>query len=440
MDALIERLRLWIREELWRVDLTELGPWRRAAVTTLRVIVQVARSFSHNVLGLTAAGLTLVTVLSLVPLLGLIFWVGDLLGMVEHLDRWFTHMQQSLPADTHGAIERLQGMVSAMDFRALGIVGSVLAICSGLMLFTRVEQALNAVWRTRRSRRWWRRLFEFVALVVLVPLFFVSALLAVSVLRSATWFDFLGGSDWYQALRDAGFGALAYGMSWCAFAGLYKWMPSVRVRWLPACAGGMVAGTALLGLHGLYLHFQVGVAQANALYATLAALPLLLIYVQLFWTVVLVGAEVSYAAQNLEVLQAAESSRQPDWGDELRFAWSLLRAASRGGEQGTQLADWTARHGVGDAGERIADALVAGGLLRRDERTDGQYFLARDAVSVDLGQVARCLMQQPKREGVHFDLDPDDERRLVESMGGMAAGLASVRLAEGTPDSDAGSL
>ena len=67
----------------------------------------------------------------------------------------------------------------------------------------------------------------------------------------------------------------------------------------------------------------MGVAQANAIYATLAALPLLLIYLQISWTIILAGAEVSYAVQNLESLRGTEHMPPASHAIKVRLGWHL---------------------------------------------------------------------------------------------------------------------
>ena len=64
--------------------------------------------------------------------------------------------------------------------------------------------------------------------------------------------------------------------------------------------GGIVAGTAFVAVQWLYIHFQIGVSKYNAIYGSFAALPLFLMWLQISWIIVLFGAEISFAVQNVE--------------------------------------------------------------------------------------------------------------------------------------------
>jgi len=60
----------------------------------------------------------------------------------------------------------------------------------------------------------------------------------------------------------------------------------------------------------LYVSFQVGVAKANAVYGSFAALPLFLVWIQLSWLIVLMGSEISFAVQNVDTHGFPEGSER----------------------------------------------------------------------------------------------------------------------------------
>ncbi len=67
--------------------------------------------------------------------------------------------------------------------------------------------------------------------------------------------------------------------------------------------GGILAGTLYQILQWVYVSFQIGVTRYSALYGSFAAAPLFFIWLQFSWLVVLFGAELSFAHQNVETYE-----------------------------------------------------------------------------------------------------------------------------------------
>ena len=76
-------------------------------------------------------------------------------------------------------------------------------------------------------------------------------------------------------------------------------MPNAKVNFLPAFISGIVAGSILQVLQWLYIDLQFGITKLSAIYGSFAAVPLLIIFIQSSWIVVLLGAELSFANQNV---------------------------------------------------------------------------------------------------------------------------------------------
>jgi membrane protein len=72
------------------------------------------------------------------------------------------------------------------------------------------------------------------------------------------------------------------------------------VKFKSGLMAGIIAGTIYQIFQVLYIDFQGMVTTYNAVYGSFAALPLFLMWLQLSWLVVLFGAEISFAEQNVE--------------------------------------------------------------------------------------------------------------------------------------------
>jgi membrane protein len=72
----------------------------------------------------------------------------------------------------------------------------------------------------------------------------------------------------------------------------------VRIRFSLALAGAMIAGTTWQLAQWAFIHLQVGVSRQNAIYGTLALLPVFMLWIYTSWCIVLAGMEIIWYFQN----------------------------------------------------------------------------------------------------------------------------------------------
>ncbi|HEX6810546.1 MAG TPA: YihY/virulence factor BrkB family protein [Planctomycetota bacterium] len=427
----VSRCLRYLHTGMWDEKLRELPPVRRLAVGALRVVVHVVRSFSSNLASLQAAGLTLLTLLALVPMLALITSLAKTLGYGDKLDAQLIAWQNQFPQDTAPVFDKLRELIGTVNFGALGAVGSVIVLWSALTLFTRVEQATNRIWRTRHSRPWYRRISDFIALVVVVPPLGLLALVSSSLLDGGQLILWLRQIPWLDWLYRAGLGFVPYVLAWLAFTALYKIMPSARVQWRAAAVGGVVAGSLLVVLHGLYLRLNVGVANANAVYLTFAALPILLVYVQLLWTLVLAGAEVAYAVQNLASLRGGEQLPPAPRAVQQRLAWHLVAAACEGfrtGRRGVTAAELSARLDVPmEWVNGVGDVLVQSGVLVVLQGDTERLMPATPPEQLDMAKVTAAIDGDCDANLARVQLPAALEQEVAAARGAAEERLGQLR-------------
>ena len=84
-----------------------------------------------------------------------------------------------------------------------------------------------------------------------------------------------------------------------ALTALFIIIPNTNVKFVPALVSGIIAGTFLQLLQWLYIDLQFGISKLSSIYGSFAAIPLFILWLQSSWIIVLLGAELSFANQNL---------------------------------------------------------------------------------------------------------------------------------------------
>ena len=178
-------------------------------------------------------------------------------------------------------------------------VGLVVLFWSVMKVLGNIENSFNAIWRIKKPRPFVRKFSDYLSMMLIAPVLFVlsstvTVFLSDSVTGEQTFMQYVGPVINFLA------GLIPYLLIFLLFTLLYVIMPNTKVIFRNALYGGIIAGIIFQVIQWVYIYFQVGVSKYGAIYGTFMALPLFLIWLQLSWLIVLLGAEISFAYQNIE--------------------------------------------------------------------------------------------------------------------------------------------
>ena len=91
------------------------------------------------------------------------------------------------------------------------------------------------------------------------------------------------------------------------FSLLYVYVPNTRVRVKPALLAGLLAGAAWAAVGGLFTSFIVNVTRNEAIYSGFAIVLAAMIWLQLSWLILLLGAQLAFYLQNPAYLRPVQS-------------------------------------------------------------------------------------------------------------------------------------
>jgi membrane protein len=205
-------------------------------------------------------------------------------------------------------------------------VGVVILFWSSIKVLGHIENTLNAIWSVG-GRSFTRKFTNYLTILIISPLLVivsssVTLFIKAQVLTAAERWAMLqaAGSIITLALK-----LLPFGLIWMLFIMIYLVMPNTRVRVRPALIAGIVAGSLFQLTQGIYINAQVVVAKYNAIYGSFAALPLFLVWLQLSWMVVLLGAQIAHVVQFPGQGATGDDLRNSRREDKKRCALSILR-------------------------------------------------------------------------------------------------------------------
>lgn len=281
---------------LWEQNPAEMNRWHRTILRQLQTVVLVISDFFNNQCLLRASALTYYTMLSLVPLLALTFSLLKAFGVQNKLQPLIL---EKLNVGGGQIAEVILGYINNTQVAKMGTFGLVFLLIAVISLLTNVEKAFNHIWGVREIRPPLRRFSDYLSVVLVAPVLIISAISMTSGLASNSLVQRLIEMQLVGSIILLVFKITPFIFMWLAFTGLYVFMSNTRVDIRAAFVGGIVGGTLWQLAQVGYVHFQVGVGRYNAIYGTMAALPIFMVWLYLSWVIVLFGLGVCYARQNL---------------------------------------------------------------------------------------------------------------------------------------------
>jgi len=370
----------------------------------LRVFYFVVKGFAEHQCPLQASALTFVTLLAMVPLLALGFAMIKGLGVstvlagkpaavatavttgsatVQRPGIAVTAAQDNQTTDTDKGAEenfiellrdslttqltadqkevrdRIISYVKKTDFSALKAAGVIFLVVISISALGTMEHVFNQIWGLRRARTLLRKFTDYLSVVVICPLLFAAAMaLTTKISRNALVAGWLRGGYVSDAAGLA-IRLAPYLSVWIALTCLYLFLPNTRVKLRCALAGGFAAGVVWQLAFWCYTRLQAGMSAYNAVYSTLAALPFFLSWLYTSWLIVLFGAEVAAAYQNIETYARDRMTQTISPAERLRIGLNLLLTicARFRREESPWTADQLSRYLECPA--RLADELLA---------------------------------------------------------------------------------
>ena len=310
LKVLKSPLREKIKNLLWKQNPADLSFLQRILLRQVQTAALVISDFGVNQSLLRAAALTYYTMLSLVPLLALTFALLKAFGVQNLLQPLII---EKLNVGDGQVADVILGYINNTQVTRLGAVGLIFLLIAVVSLLTNVEEAFNHVWGVKSVRPILRRFSDYLSVILVGPLLIITAISMTSTLASNSLVQTLIEKQLVGNFILLLFKVTPFVFMWLAFTGLYVFMSNIKVEWRAAFFGGVVGGTLWQIAQVGYIHFQVGVGRYNAIYGTMAALPIFMIWLYLSWVIVLFGLGVCYAKQNLRTsgrdLRGSEVSR-----------------------------------------------------------------------------------------------------------------------------------
>ena len=296
---MLKKVREFLEKDIWHLSFKGKHRGFRWVIQQIRIFLLASRGFAKDNVQLRASALTFYTLLSIVPVLAMIFGIAKGFGFKEYLQ---TALEQNLSGQQAVLKEVMvfaDKMLANVKGGFIAGTGLVVLIWTVMNLLGNIENSFNNIWQIKKSRGLSRKLSDYISLIVIAPiLVFLSSGFTVSQIND--YFNDTFIISYIGPIIKFVVWFLSFSIIWFVFTLLYIIMPNTKVKFGSAFVGGVIAGTLFHILQWAYVKLQVYLSSYGVIYGSFAALPLFLMWLQYSWLIVLLGAEIAFASQNVE--------------------------------------------------------------------------------------------------------------------------------------------
>jgi membrane protein len=290
-----------INDAIWHTPLSEISKGRSFVVKQLRIIVLATRGFNNDNVQLRASALTFYSLLSIIPVAAIAFAIAKGFNLDKTLENLIIEKFQSQQQVLTFLLETSKSAIKETRGGYIAGVGMIILFWSVMSLLNHIESSFNFIWQIRSSRPWYRKFTDYLTIMLIAPVFIILSS-SISVFISTKLADFMTTApilDFFKPIISFLFKFAPYFLTWITLTILFIIMPNAKVKFRPALISGIIAGTIIQVLQYIYIDLQFGITKLSAIYGSFAAVPLFIVWLQSTWIIVLLGAELSFANQNV---------------------------------------------------------------------------------------------------------------------------------------------
>ena len=330
-----------IKTDLWSTDLNEFNIVVRPFLFLCRFFYLVFVDFAQKKTLMVSSALSYATVLGIIPITLVIVALSKGLleqrlnkyapQIIDYLVSKMLPVLNDLPSKGAGVqlYNSLQDyinlelipMLTNLNLQEIGLYGAIVLIIISFSLMRTVDKAFNDIWGLAFKRSIWKTVLNYWLVIALFPVIMLvimwitgfSVFQDVLRIRDSTWLS--------KIFTDQ---AGTFLVLWILFTTVYKVIPNTRVKFMPALIGGVVGGTLWQINNMISFIFVSNAIRTHYIYGSIGMIPILLIGLFAGWLIVLFGAHISFAVQNLEYFRIKLLSRDIQASDRQEIALICL--------------------------------------------------------------------------------------------------------------------
>ena len=293
----------FIKEDVWLLHEQKLPLFKATLIKSLKIVILSVQGFSRDLCPLRASALTLYSILSIVPVIAMLFGIAKGFGFETMLEKRLLEQAPDQDAMVLQLISFAQNLLESTKGGLVAGIGVVVLFWTIINVIGNIEESFNFIWKIAKGRSLSRKFSDYLSLMLLAPVLLIaSSSITVFLDTKINWLikviELPEFGTWL-VIKALGLSPLVLMIA--LFTLTFIFMPNHKISPRAGIIAGIVTGILYDLLQAAYLSLQIGVSSYNAIYGSFAALPLFVVWLQMGWMIVLFGCEVAFFLQNYEI-------------------------------------------------------------------------------------------------------------------------------------------
>lgn len=292
----------WWDANVWQSDINSLPGWKRKFLLFLRGLQMLVVDVLAGNHKLYAMALVYMTILSIVPLLAVMFSVLKGFGVHNQLEPLLLNGLEPLGEKGVEITSTILTFVDNIQVGVLGAVGLGILIFTVVSLIRQIEEAFNSTWCVRKLRPLPERFSHYISVLLVGPVLIFSAIGLSNSVKHMSLFQHAVETETGAFLYNMLSVYLPFFMTVIAIAFIYVFVPNTRVRPVAALFGATISTLLFKVASFVFTLFIVGSAKYDAIYSAFATIIILFIWIYIIWLIMLLGSSIAYYYQHADKL------------------------------------------------------------------------------------------------------------------------------------------
>lgn len=442
--------------DIWELEYLGRKTVRARFYHLLRILILTWQGLRRNKIPVQAAALTFYSLIGIGPLIALGIMIsgfalekGSEEIVMEKIYEAIAYAAPQIDLEAEGnneMEEQMLGMINQFSDAAssgtVGAVGLIMLFVIGLQVLSSIEGSFNTLWGVSQGRKLGERIVAYWTFISLGAVLGTLSVTLLTLNAIVSRMETLPMGEVLAALFLFFSPIISFLMIVFLLAVFYRFIPNTQVQWGPAFCGSVIV-VLLLQLYNMLSFLYVDrVVQTNSLYGSVGIIVVLMLGLFIFWLLILLGGQVTYAVQNADFLTNENAWQKTSERAREIISLSILLLATRRFQSGArpirnsellkQLR--VPGHIMNSSIRRLCELgylVPIEGTTQGHER-DRAYQPGKPAESISLGSFKQSIEAYGNNEGLDIltRLDPTIQTYLDEVLSLKDCPAANHKISE----------